>query len=173
VLQYFLILWGGQSYICYSVFGVTPVNNLWILGDYFLSRFYSIYDIAQNRVGFATSISYNYAAYVNPQTFQNSTTVATTTALSATWVCDHIIVLLRLKIIHFQIFRLLSYLHRICLIEFKCISLTVTPFRYENASWKTKVIGYSESRSTRISFTPNIAFNNGSFFRNVEKAEKY
>jgi hypothetical protein len=84
VLQYFLILYNGQNFVCYSVFGVSPAANLWILGDYFLSRFYSVYDIGQNRVGFATSISYNYAAYVYPQTFQNSTTVASTITSPAT-----------------------------------------------------------------------------------------
>jgi len=72
VLQYFQILNDGENYICYSVFGVSSENNLWILGDYFLSRFYSVYDIGKNRVGFATSISYNYTPYIDPQTFQNA-----------------------------------------------------------------------------------------------------
>jgi hypothetical protein len=75
VLQYFMILNDSQNYICYSVFGVSPINNLWILGDYFLSRFYSIYNINQNQVGFATSIAYNYASPISPGTFQSSTNV--------------------------------------------------------------------------------------------------
>lgn len=83
-LQYFLILYNGQNYVCYSVFGVSPLSNVWILGDYFLSRFYSIYDIGQNRVGFATSILYNYAPVISPQTFQSTTTTASTSSHSTT-----------------------------------------------------------------------------------------
>ncbi len=82
VLQYFLILYNGQTFVCYSVFGVSPLTNLWILGDYFLSRFYSIYNINQNQVGFATSVSYSYAPYLYPQTFQSSTSAASTSASS-------------------------------------------------------------------------------------------
>ncbi|CAF0916970.1 unnamed protein product [Adineta steineri] len=54
----------STSYIFYSVF--TPLdtndsynNSIWILGDYFLRRYYSIFDILNNRIGFAQSISYN------------------------------------------------------------------------------------------------------------------
>jgi len=84
VLQYFLILQNGPNFICYSVFGISPLTNVWILGDYFLSRFYSIFDINQNRVGFATSISYNYAPYINPQTFESTTTAISTSTASTT-----------------------------------------------------------------------------------------
>ncbi|CAF1077693.1 unnamed protein product [Adineta steineri] len=80
VLQYFLIFQNGQNFVCYSVFNYSPLNNIWILGDYFLSRFYSIFDINQNRVGFATSISYNYTPYIYPQTFQSTTTISSTIA---------------------------------------------------------------------------------------------
>ncbi|UJR38729.1 hypothetical protein I4U23_031394 [Adineta vaga] len=64
-LQY-LIMYGDTSnnYVCYSVF--TPKdqqdsygNSIWILGDYFLYRYYAIFDIVNNQVGFAQSISYN------------------------------------------------------------------------------------------------------------------
>jgi hypothetical protein len=72
VLQYFIILNDSQNYICNSVFAVSPNDNIWILGDYFLSRFYSIYNINQNQVGFAISISYNYTPAVAPGTFKSS-----------------------------------------------------------------------------------------------------
>jgi hypothetical protein len=80
LLQYILILNDGQNYICYSVFGVSPLTDVWILGDYFLSRFYSIYDIGQNKVGFATSVSYNYPSSISPQTFQSSTSSHSTSS---------------------------------------------------------------------------------------------
>ncbi|CAF3935365.1 unnamed protein product [Adineta steineri] len=83
VLQYFLILQNGQNFVCYSVFNYSPLNNIWILGDYFLSRFYSIFDINQNRVGFATSVSYNYTPYIYPQTFQSTTTISSTSITHA------------------------------------------------------------------------------------------
>ncbi len=82
VLQYFIILNDGQNYICYSVFGVSPLTNVWILGDYFLSRFYSIYDISRNQVGFATSISYSYTPSISPQTFQSNSSSPSTAAPS-------------------------------------------------------------------------------------------
>ncbi|CAF1057428.1 unnamed protein product [Adineta steineri] len=77
-IQYFLIWNTGQYYICYSVFNYSPLANGWILGDYFLSRFYSIYNMGTNQVGFATSTSYNYTQAISSQTFQSTTTVATT-----------------------------------------------------------------------------------------------
>ncbi len=82
LLQYILILNDGQNYMCYSVFGVSPLTNVWILGDYFLSRFYSIYDIGQNKVGFATSISYSYTPSIPPQTFQSNLSSPSTAAPS-------------------------------------------------------------------------------------------
>jgi hypothetical protein len=84
VLQYFIISYDGQNYICYSVFGVSPNANLWILGDYFLSRFYSIFNINQNQVGFATSISYNYAPNISSQVFQSGSSSFITYASSIT-----------------------------------------------------------------------------------------
>ncbi|CAF0999471.1 unnamed protein product [Adineta steineri] len=65
VLQYLLIFNDDDKYICYTVFqGVNLHDNtgalIWILGDYFLNRFYSIYDLNLNRIGLAKSISYDY-----------------------------------------------------------------------------------------------------------------
>ncbi|CAF1049690.1 unnamed protein product [Adineta steineri] len=76
-IQYFFIWNTGQYYICYSVFNYSNIAT-WILGDYFLSRFYSIYNMGTNQVGFATSTSYNYTQAISSQTFQSTTTVATT-----------------------------------------------------------------------------------------------
>lgn len=55
----------ANGYVCYTVFqGVnlkdTEGSFIWILGNYFLSRFYSIYDVRFNRIGLAKSISYDY-----------------------------------------------------------------------------------------------------------------
>jgi hypothetical protein len=63
-LQYLLIYEDeSNGYVCYSAF--YPLNqqdangnNFWILGDYFLYRYYSIFDIGNNQIGFAQSISY-------------------------------------------------------------------------------------------------------------------
>ncbi|CAB1346433.1 unnamed protein product [Coregonus sp. 'balchen'] len=49
--------WMGDREICFSGFQAndlpSSVDPLWILGDVFLSEFYSIYDRGQDRVGFA------------------------------------------------------------------------------------------------------------------------
>ncbi len=62
----YLLIYGDDSngYVCYSVFVPrdqqdSDGNSFWILGDYFLYRYYSIFDIANNQIGFAQSISYN------------------------------------------------------------------------------------------------------------------
>ncbi|CAF4889152.1 unnamed protein product [Rotaria socialis] len=91
-LQYLWIL-GDQStgYICYSVFSPSDSedsngNLFWILGDYFLYRYYSIFDINKKRVGFATSISYDWMPTVDSSLFPTSstTTVSTTSTMKTT-----------------------------------------------------------------------------------------
>jgi hypothetical protein len=47
-------------------------NLIWILGDYFLSRFYSIYNANMNQIGLAKSISYNYLQTPPKSLFSNS-----------------------------------------------------------------------------------------------------
>ncbi|CAF1193660.1 unnamed protein product [Didymodactylos carnosus] len=64
-LQYLIILpVGNKQYLCYTVFTAGDNRDaskklFWILGDAFLTRFYSIYDIGKNRLGFAKSTLYN------------------------------------------------------------------------------------------------------------------
>ncbi|CAM4878847.1 unnamed protein product [Rotaria socialis] len=79
-LQYLWIT-GDQSagYICYSVFSPSDStdsngNLFWILGDFFLYRYYSVFDIQNNRVGFSTSISYDWMPTVGSSLFPTSST---------------------------------------------------------------------------------------------------
>jgi len=79
--QQYLTIHADESngYICYSVFYSSSLedsssNSLWILGDYFLYRYYSIYDIVNNRIGLAKSISYDGTKSVNSSLFPKSTT---------------------------------------------------------------------------------------------------
>jgi len=69
-LQYLSVYNGptGQD-DCYSAF--VPVNTqVWTLGDTFLQRFYSSYDLTNNRVGFATSVNYNNLPTVPSDVFK-------------------------------------------------------------------------------------------------------
>jgi hypothetical protein len=67
-----------DNYTCYTIFqGVNLKDDsgdlIWILGGYFLSRFYSIYNIHLNQIGLAKSISYNYLQIPPKSLFNNST----------------------------------------------------------------------------------------------------
>lgn len=42
------------SKVCVSGFSSTN-TSLWILGDVFISRYYTVFDLGNNRVGFAPS----------------------------------------------------------------------------------------------------------------------
>jgi hypothetical protein len=84
-LQYIFILdTEGNNYICFSIFVPMNINDsrgnlFWILGNYFLSRYYSVFDIVNNRTGFARSISYDWTQSVPPSLFQsNGSTLPTT-----------------------------------------------------------------------------------------------
>ncbi|CAF0752543.1 unnamed protein product [Adineta steineri] len=94
-LQYIIIYnVSKNSYVCYSVFVLDDMedsddNDFWILGDYFLYWFYSIFDINNNRVGFAKSVSYDWRQPVASSLFlgtatSSNTTTAATTARSTT-----------------------------------------------------------------------------------------
>ncbi|CAF4679022.1 unnamed protein product [Rotaria sp. Silwood1] len=79
-LQYILIFTDeDNSYVCYTVFVPSNVNDshgnlIWILGNFFLYRFYSIFDIKSNRVGLAISTSYNWTQPINSSLFNISST---------------------------------------------------------------------------------------------------
>ncbi|CAF4131808.1 unnamed protein product, partial [Adineta steineri] len=74
----------ANRYECYSVFVPDDMedsndNDFWILGDYFLYWFYSIFDINNNRVGFAKSISYDWTPTVASSLFLGTATSTNTT----------------------------------------------------------------------------------------------
>jgi hypothetical protein len=83
---------GAGGHVCFSAFYPSDMtdskNNLfWILGDYFLYRFYSVFNIETNQVGFATSISNSYAPSFVSSLFNapaTTTKKATTTTKKAT-----------------------------------------------------------------------------------------
>ena len=67
--EHYLLMIGNQSSdaACATIFSIGDQkdlrgNEFWILGDYFLYRYYSIFDITNNRIGLAQSISYDYVS---------------------------------------------------------------------------------------------------------------
>lgn len=79
-LQYILILNNDAGqYTCYTVFVPSDIsdsneNIFWILGDYFLYRFYSVFDMVNKQIGFAKSISYDWTQSVDSALFNNTAT---------------------------------------------------------------------------------------------------
>jgi len=53
--QYIQKFTEGSSSFCLSGLGVSPNDDLWILGDVFIGPYYTVFDKGQNRVGFAQS----------------------------------------------------------------------------------------------------------------------
>lgn len=89
--QYLLILSGvTNNPVCYTVF--VPLNmsdsngNLyWILGDYFLYRFYSVFDMTRNQLGLAMSIFYKWTQKIDRIPLNNTiTTEVPTPAMNIT-----------------------------------------------------------------------------------------
>ncbi len=48
---------------------------IWILGDYFMRRFYSVFDMQNNRIGLALSTSYSSVQNVPSVLFKPTTTL--------------------------------------------------------------------------------------------------
>ncbi len=97
-LQYLKIQKNGNgTYECYTVFlpqDAGDDNPLWTLGDYFLYGYYSIFDIANNQVGFATSISYNWTQSIDPSLFRGSAaTTITKSTITLLTTCSALVLI--------------------------------------------------------------------------------
>lgn len=77
-LQYILILNSEPNrYVCYTIFAPSNIYDsqghlFWIFGNFFLYRFYAIFDFVNRRIGLATSISYNWTQPIDQNLFNNS-----------------------------------------------------------------------------------------------------
>jgi len=61
------------------------LKPIWILGDYFMRRFYSVFDMQNNRIGLALSTSYSSLQNVPSVLFKPTTTLyPPTTKLTTT-----------------------------------------------------------------------------------------
>ena len=88
--MYILITGGPTQYKCYSMISAADFTDLkgqpiWILGDYFMRRFYSVFDMQQNRIGLALSTSHSAVQNVPSTLFHPTTTLfPPTTKLTTT-----------------------------------------------------------------------------------------
>ncbi len=88
--MYIAILGGPSQYQCYSM--IAPADDfdsdgqpIWILGDFFMRHFYSVFDMQNNRIGLALSTSYSAVQNVSSTLFPSTTTLShPTTKLTTT-----------------------------------------------------------------------------------------
>jgi hypothetical protein len=88
--MYIAILGGPSQYQCYSL--IAPADDtdsygqsIWILGDFFMRHFYSVFDMQNNRIGLALSTSYSVVQNVPSTLFPSTTTLSPqTTKLTTT-----------------------------------------------------------------------------------------
>jgi hypothetical protein len=59
-------------------------QSIWILGDYFMRRFYSVFDMENNRIGLALSTSYSTVQNIPSGLFHSDTTLFPTTTKMTT-----------------------------------------------------------------------------------------
>ncbi|CAF1184708.1 unnamed protein product [Adineta steineri] len=91
-LMYLEIITNSAGSTCYSLISSIDANDangkpIWILGDFFMRRFYSVFDMQNDRIGLALSTSYSTVQTVPSTLFQSTTTVtpsSTTTKPSTT-----------------------------------------------------------------------------------------
>ncbi|CAF1071963.1 unnamed protein product [Adineta steineri] len=88
-LMYLEIIGNSAAYTCYSYISPSDQNDangkpIWILGDYFMRRFYSVFDMQNNRIGLALSTSYSSVQNVPSTLFQTTTTVTPSSTTSTT-----------------------------------------------------------------------------------------
>jgi len=87
--MYIAILGGPSQYQCYSL--IAPADDtdsyyqpIWILGDFFMRHFYSVFDMQNNRIGLALSTSYSVVQNVPSTLFPSTTLFPQTTKLTTT-----------------------------------------------------------------------------------------
>ncbi|CAF3491690.1 unnamed protein product [Adineta steineri] len=88
-LMYLGIAGNSAGYTCYSYISSIDLNDangkpIWILGDFFMRRFYSVFDMQNNRIGLALSTSYSSVLNVPSTLFQTTTTVTPSSTTSTT-----------------------------------------------------------------------------------------
>jgi hypothetical protein len=57
--MHILIYGDPPQYTCYALFSPVSELTFWVLGDYFMRRFYSVFNMQNNSIGLALSSSYS------------------------------------------------------------------------------------------------------------------
>ena len=88
-LMYIQIAGGPSNYTCYSVITSMDTtdgnsNPIWILGDFFMRRFYSVFDMQNNRIGLALSTSYSVVQTTPSNLYHSTTTLFPPTTVNTT-----------------------------------------------------------------------------------------